>query len=451
MPTPTTVADFADLVRRSRLIDPARLAAYLGATPPAADTPAGLAARLRADGLLTPFQVDQLLQGRFRRLVIGRYRILDRLGLGGAGEVLLAEHADMRRRAALKVLPRERAEDPFARERFLREARAAARLDHPNLVRAFDAGEDDGVVFLAMEYVAGESFQDLVDRDGPLDPGRAADYLRQAARGLGYLADRGLVHRDVKPTNLLVDRSGVVRVLDLGLVRAEGEADDLTRRAGVGVLGTADYLAPEQAMSSDVDTRADVYGLGATAYFLLTGRPPFHGAGTAARKLIAHQTAPAPRADAAHPDVPAGLADVVARMLAKDPAGRFPTMAGVAKALGRWAEAGPPCEPESPAADEPGPGVKRPSAPATLPPELTHGSTKAMAALRTFGKLPRPAPAPPPRPAAAPRVGRVRRRVSLALAFALALAVAAWDVAVLSGAVPRPVAGRLGSLRSPGR
>jgi serine/threonine protein kinase len=414
MPAPITAAEFLDLVLKSRVIDPARLAPVLKSAP-AAGTPDVLAARLRDAGLLTTFQAAQLLRGKFRRLLVGRYRILDRLGTGGSGEVLLAEHLDMKRRAALKVLPRDKADDPFARERFLREARAAGQLDHPHLVRAFDAGEDGGTVFLAMEYVDGLSLQDLVDRGGPLDPARAADYLRQAARGLGYLADRGLVHRDVKPANLLVDRSGVVKVLDLGLVRSEDEKDDLTRRAGAAVIGTADYLAPEQAMSSQVDARADVYSLGATGFFLLTGRPPFHQAGTTARKLIAHQVSPAARADAARPEVPAGLADVVARMLAKSPAGRFQTPAEVEAALAPWADAQSAGElpAEAPLADE-----------------VVEDDHEVRAE-----------PAPTRRPQTR-GVGPVRRRVSLALAFSMTLAVAAWDVAVLSGAVPRPAVAR---------
>jgi serine/threonine protein kinase len=250
MPAPTTATELADLIRRSGLIDPTKLKAYAASrtdTPVPADA---LAVRLQADGLLTPFQVAQLLRGKFRRLVLGKYKVLDRIGLGGMGEVFLAEHLKMRRRAAIKVLPRNRYEDPFARERFLREARAAGQLDHPNIVRAFDVGEETGVIFLVMEYVEGISLQDLVARRGPLDPAAAAGYLIQIARGLAYLGDRGLVHRDIKPANLLVTPDGVVKILDLGLVRSEADIDDLTHREGSPLLGSADYLAPEQAVSS---------------------------------------------------------------------------------------------------------------------------------------------------------------------------------------------------------
>src|SRR5262249_18856167 len=149
---------------------------------------------------------------------LGRYKVLDRIGLGGMGQVFLAEHREMRRRVALKVMPPDRTENQYARERFFREARAAGQLDHPNLVRAYDVDQDGSVIFLVMEFVDGISFQDLVARHGPLDPVRAVHYLWQAASGLGFLADRGMVHRDIKPANLLVDRNGVVKILDLGLV-----------------------------------------------------------------------------------------------------------------------------------------------------------------------------------------------------------------------------------------
>ncbi|HEX4611408.1 MAG TPA: serine/threonine-protein kinase [Urbifossiella sp.] len=334
----TTPTEFLGRVRKSGLLEPARLDAYLS-TRPCDDLPLeALAARMQADGLLTPFQAAQLLRGKSRRFVLGRYKVLDRIGLGGMGEVFLAEHLDMRRRAAVKVLPRALYDSSFARERFLREARAAGQLDHPNVVRAYDVGEDRGVIYLVMEFVDGVSWHDLVTQHGPLPPDRVAHYLLQAARGLGYLAERGLVHRDIKPSNILVDRAGVVKILDLGLVRSEDETDELTCREGITVLGTADYQAPEQAMSSRVDARADLYALGATGFFLLSGKPPFHAATSIAQKMIAHQLKPAPRVGEVRPGVPEELADAIARMLAKKPADRFQSADQVIAALGRWAE-----------------------------------------------------------------------------------------------------------------
>jgi serine/threonine protein kinase len=250
----------------------------------------------------------------------------------------------MKRRVALKVLGVERARDPACRARFLREAQAAAALDHPNLVRAYDVEMEGPVCFLVMEYVEGINLQELVGRCGPLGPARAAHYVRQAALGLDHAHRAGLVHRDVKPANLLVGRAGGVKVLDLGLVRFYlDETDTLTRQHnGKAILGTADYLAPEQGRDShEVDGRADVYGLGATFFYLLTGRPPFGGA-TLSQKLLGHQMKPPPDVSALRPEVPRQMAALLARMLAKDPDRRPQTPADVAAALAPWVQTPPP-------------------------------------------------------------------------------------------------------------
>ena len=209
-------------------------------------------------------------------------------------------------------------------------------LDHPNIVRAFDLDREGKVHFLVMEYVDGASLQYMVDVRGPLPVDRAVNYLAQAALGLQHAADAGLVHRDVKPSNLMIDWAGTVKVLDLGLARFSRGVENLAQaNEGHAVLGTADYLAPEQARSSAVDVRADVYGLGAVAYFLLTGKPPFHG-GSVAKKLIRHQTEVPPPLHRARPDVPRGVSDVVERMLAKDPSDRPPCPAHIITDLRPW-------------------------------------------------------------------------------------------------------------------
>ncbi|HET6575407.1 MAG TPA: serine/threonine-protein kinase [Fimbriiglobus sp.] len=342
MPAPTTADELVTLVRKSKLLNPAELDEYLSTRQVPLDDPAALCARMRADGLLGAFHVEQLLRGKYRGFFLGKHKLLDRIGLGGMGQVFLAEHVNMRRRVAIKVLPPDRAQNEFSRERFLREARAAGQLDHPNLVRAFDVDSEGDVYFLVMEFVDGVSFHDLVTRHGPLDGPRAAYYLWQAAHGLAYMCERGLVHRDVKPANLLVDRAGVVKLLDLGLVRSQAESDDLTRNEGVKILGTADYLAPEQALEcSAVDVRADIYSLGATGYFLLTGKPPFDGS-KVAQKLIAHQVQRVPAVRQLRPDVPAALAAVIERMLAKKAAERYQTPGEVIAALDAWAIDPPP-------------------------------------------------------------------------------------------------------------
>src|SRR3989442_406990 len=230
----------------------------------------------------------------------------------------------MRRRAAVKVLPTARASDPSALERFYREARAVAALDHPNIVRAYDIDQEDNLHFLVMEYVDGTSLQELVKKSGPLEPGRSAHYIRQAAMGLQHAHEvAGLVHRDIKPGNLIVDRGGTVKILDMGLARFFNDQDDmLTQKYDENVLGTADYLAPEQALDSHgVDIRADIYSLGATFYYCLTGRTPFTE-GTVAQKLIWHQTRQPTPIKQMRPDVPDALRVLIDRMMSTDPAQR---------------------------------------------------------------------------------------------------------------------------------
>src|SRR5262249_27270936 len=226
------------------------------------------------------------------------------------GSVYLCEHKFMRRRVAVKVLPSAKAEESSALERFYREARAVAALDHPNIVRAYDIDQDDKLHFLVMEYIDGASLQEIVKRHGPLEVPRAAHYMRQSAEGLEHAHQTAnLIHRDIKPGNILVDRTGLVKVLDMGLARFFNDDEScITAKYDENVLGTADYLAPEQALDShDVDIRADIYSLGATFYFCLTGHTPFEG-GTVAQKLIWHQTRQPKPIRALRPEVPEELA-----------------------------------------------------------------------------------------------------------------------------------------------
>lgn len=338
MPAPSNATEFIELVRRSGVVDEDRLSSYLkpirasGAIPSELNKLAGLLVR---DGVITLFQAEQFLQGKWKRFTIGRYKVLERLGSGGMGQVFLCEHKLMRRRVAIKVLPSAKAEDPAARERFYREARAVAALDHPNLVRAFDIDRDETLHFLVMEYVDGVSFHDVVKRFGPMDPLRACHYIRQAAAGLDHAhAIAGLIHRDIKPGNVLIDRAGVVKILDMGLARFfNDESDILTRKYDETVLGTADYLSPEQALDShNVDIRADIYSLGATFYFVLTGRPPFPD-GTVAQKLLDHQAKEPQPIRGLRPEVPAELARIVETMMRKAPDQRYQVPAEVVDAL----------------------------------------------------------------------------------------------------------------------
>jgi serine/threonine protein kinase len=378
MAAPTTSQEFLELVRKSGVVEEKRLEAYLQKTQDAGALPEDLgklAGILVRDAILTHFQAEQFLLGKWRRFTIGKYKVLERVGAGGMGSVYLCEHKFMRRRVAVKVLPMAKAEDSSALERFYREARAVAALDHPNIVRAYDIDQDDKLHFLVMEYVDGTNFQEIIKRHGPMDFTRAAHYIRQAALGLQHaFQTAGLIHRDIKPGNILVDRNGVVKVLDMGLARFfHDEEDVLTKKYDENVLGTADYLAPEQALDShNVDIRADIYSLGATFYFCLTGNTPFTE-GTVAQKLIWHQTRQPKKIRQLRPEVPEGMAAVVEKMMAKDPAHRYQSPADVVSELAPWTSEpiAPPPEEEmprlSPAAMGPAGGDTPPMPPAPAP------------------------------------------------------------------------------------
>ena len=355
MAAPVTVDAFLACLRQSGLVEEETLDAFL-------DGREGLSAKeLARDAVaekhLTRWQADKLLAGRCRGFTLGSYTLLSLLGKGGMSAVYLGEHSMMRRKCAVKVLPAKLLGGGSHLQRFLREARAVAALDHPNIVRAYDvASEGDGpnaTYYLVMELVVGRSLYDLVKRDGPPPADRVRRIGREAALGLAHAHAAGIVHRDVKPGNILLANSGAVKVTDLGLARGQDEEHSLTVAHDEKVLGTADYLAPEQALDSHtVDHRADVYGLGCTLYFALCGHGPFTD-GTLAQRLMAHQTKPAPPIESVAGGVPADLAAAIGRMLEKNPGDRFQTMEAVAAALSdatAGSEGGPPTP--APAADE---------------------------------------------------------------------------------------------------
>ncbi len=273
-----------------------------------------------------------------------RYRVL---GLGGMGAVYRAEHRHMERLVALKVIHPGLMPSPATVQRFRQEVRAAARLQHPNIVTAHDADEAGGLHFLVMEHVQGRSLADLVRERGPLPIGEACEYIRQAALGLQHANEQGMVHRDIKPHNLMVTPAGQVKILDFGLARRARGAEEVAGKpegsavplTGAGaVLGSADYIAPEQAADPrTADIRADIYSLGCTLYFLLAGSPPFPE-GTVQDKLARHAHEPLP----ALLDVPGGLAALLARMTAKEPAERPATPAQVAEALAPFSSSAAP-------------------------------------------------------------------------------------------------------------
>jgi serine/threonine protein kinase len=369
MPVPATVDEFLDYVQKSGVADPAKLTSYVQKLRDANSLPAvpsKLAGLLVRDAVLTYFQAEQLLQGKWKRFSIGKYKVLERLGTGGMGQVFLCEHKLMRRRVAVKILPTAKAAEQSSLKRFYREARAIAALDHPNIVRAYDVDQDENLHFLVMEFVDGTNLQDLVKKFGPLDLLRACHYMYGSAVGLQYAFEMGILHRDIKPANILVDRTGVVKILDMGLARFFNDEDDhLTKKYDENVLGTADYLSPEQAVDSHaVDIRADIYSLGGTFYFLLTGLPPFPE-GSVAQKLLWHQTREPKTVRDHRPDVPAEVAAIVTKMMAKEPNDRYTTPAELMAALVPWVQTPIPPPPErelpsfSPAAV--GSGANRPA------------------------------------------------------------------------------------------
>jgi serine/threonine protein kinase len=415
MAAPATVDEFLDLIHKSGVADEKRLDAYVqklrnsGSLPAEPSKLAGLMVR---DGVLTHFQAEHLMQGKWRRFTIGKYKVLERLGSGGMGSVFLCEHRLMRCLRAIKVLPTAKAQDEAALSRFYREARAVAAIDHPNIVHAYDIDQDESLHFLVMEYVDGASLQEIVKKSGPLPVLRACHYIRQSAIGLDHAHRAGLVHRDIKPGNILVDRGGAVKILDMGLARFFNDEEDiLTRKFDENVLGTADYLAPEQAVDSHtVDIRADIYSLGATFYTLLTGRTPF-GEGTVAQKLLWHQSRHPRPVRELRVDVPVELDALIRKMMAKDPADRYATPAEVAEALVPFTQTpiGPPPEAEmprlSPAAtgrvgcetgESDATAVSRPETPRAVKGTGSSGSDDV-----SFGRPPtRPMPAPTSAPSA---------------------------------------------------
>ncbi|MBN9522470.1 protein kinase [bacterium] len=401
MSVPNSVEELVQLVRKSGMVDEDCLSAYLQRREFARGLPTDpreFAEDMVRDGVLTNFQSEQFLLGKWRGFTIGKYKLLERVGVGGMGQVFLCEHMFMKKRVAVKVLPPAKADQPAALGRFYREARAAGTLQHPNIVRTHDIDQDGNLHFIVMDYVDGTNLLDVVKRFGPMDLGRATSYVRQVALALDSAFRSGIIHRDIKPGNVLIDRAGTARLLDMGLARFfKDHTDQLTVKYDDKiVLGTADYVAPEQvANSHSVDIRADVYGLGATYYFLLAGHPPFP-TGTVSQKLLWHRTKEPTPIQQVRPDVPDGVAAIVARMMAKDPKARFQTPAQVAAELEAWVPAVVPL----PAADEM-PALSPAAGEAEPEPEEPVGAAAAPEPARVATAVAAPArPASPSAPAA---------------------------------------------------
>ncbi|SRR6056297_156464 len=342
--TNITSERFVELVAKSDLVPHSKcdalvskVRAKFGGKLP--ENPEKMAAIFRQNHLLTSWHTDKLLTGKYKGFFLGKYKLLGHIGTGGMSSVYLAEHVKMGDRRAIKVLPRRRVNDASYLARFQNEAKAIASLSHPNIVRAFDIDNEGDVHYLVMEYVDGDDLQVRVRKNGPFDIREAVEVIVQAARGLEHAHGRGMIHRDVKPANLLIDSTNTVRLLDMGLALVAQEDDaSLTIEHNENVLGTADYLAPEQALNShQVDHRADIYGLGCTLYFMLTGQPPFPE-GSLAQRIAKHQTEMPKSIREIRADCPGELEGMVVKMIQKDPRYRYQSAADVAIAMERWLE-----------------------------------------------------------------------------------------------------------------
>lgn len=338
----TSVQDFLKTLKKSGILNEQRLEQFL-AQEGGTDNPVALAKAMEAQKLITSFQRRTLLAGRYRGLLLGPYKIMEPIGKGGMGQIYLAEHTSLQRQVAIKVLPVEKARKPELLQRFYREARAAAALDHPNIVKLFDVSQGAGTHFLVMEYVPGKNLQQLVSAHGALPYQKVVPYLVQTASGLQHAHERGFVHRDIKPDNIVLSREGVIKILDMGLARSLDQAqDDVTKMLNPNAIyGSVDYVSPEQSIGGKVDARSDFYSLGATAFALLTGRAPFQG--TSAQVLVSHQMEAAPDLSRIHAAVPPELSAIVSKLMAKQPEDRYQSAAELIDALLPWmpSEQGP--------------------------------------------------------------------------------------------------------------
>jgi serine/threonine protein kinase len=352
MTTLSSIDEFLDALRKSGLLDPELLDAWLGGPGPrgtARESAQALAEALVHEGLLTLFQTQYLLRGQHKGLVLaGKYKVLDLLAVGD-GRVFRGEDTTLRRAVAIKVLPPARAATPGVIERFTRQVRAVASVQAPNLLHVFDADSAGKQHFVVSEYVDGCTANSIVQRTGPMTFGRACNYVLQACTGLQHAHKAGWFHRDIKPGNLLIDRRGVVKVLDLGLARFFGEIRN-------------DLPAEEES----ADPRSDLFGLGATLFYLLMGRHPIQE-GIDRVELTAPDTEPQLDLTGLRTKVPLGLAAVVARMLTPSPAAQYHSAAEVTEALAPWASPGlipPTAEEIPPPVAPPGSAPAAPAAPA---------------------------------------------------------------------------------------
>ena len=333
---------FVENLVRSGLLEPAAMA-RLSAEGPDTEDGLELARFLVRKEMLTRFQAERLLAGRCEGFHLGQYRLLEEIGRGGMGRVYKALHLTMRRIVALKILSAHYTQTEQARELFRREVRAVAKLNHPNIVAAFDANQTGETCFLVMEYVDGLNLAELVRERGPLPIDQACEFIRQTAVGLEYAHELNLIHRDIKPANLLVQTTAIgpsIKILDFGLARINdpGESNELSEVSGeFTVMGTPDYVSPEQCRDKrSVDQRSDLYSLGCTFYFLLTGGVPFPG-GTPVEKILRHYSEKPKDIRYLRPEIPELLARIVEKLLSKKADDRYASARDLINAMNRLA------------------------------------------------------------------------------------------------------------------
>jgi serine/threonine-protein kinase len=354
-------SDLLSVIRRSgvlaeRQFEEVRTGVKSGAYP---SEPHALAERLVQEEILTRFQANRLLQNKAHGLVIDRYVLLERLGEGSMGRVFKAQHRLMGRLVALKLIAPHYATRAKSIARFRRELRMIGRLDHPHIVRAYDAAQFGESFYLAMEYARGQTLDRVYQsRGGPLTPEEVIDYAAQAALGLAHAHAQGILHRDIKPSNLLLTDDRQIKVLDLGLGTLIDPEEQTSFATAAGrAVGTIDFMSPEQASGDDLDGRSDCFGLGCTMYILMCGRLPFP-ADTDLKRLVRRLEGPPVPITNYLPDLPAAVVEVLDKLLARDPRDRFPTATDAAAALRALLQDGgfaPPAGPPSPAATPPDP------------------------------------------------------------------------------------------------
>ncbi len=342
--TEMPVAEFFELLTRSRLLSEERIAVIQAKVHRKA-TSGDIARQLTSDGELSSFQAKKLLTGLWQGLVVGRFRILKPIGRGGMGVVYLAEDASgkgHRAKVALKILPpRKAAAEPRTRARFLREVSIGRELPAAdNIAHVYETGIVDGIAFIAMEYVSGRTVRNVVATNGALTVDVTARVFAGVAHGLAAAHAKGFIHRDVKPSNIMITPDGAAKLVDFGFALRVNESNtDPTVVGGAGyTLGTFDFIPPEQATNANsVTPQADQYSLGCTMYYALAAQPPFPG-GSAREKMKRHRWEDPLPLSGLRPDLPAEFTAIVERLMAKLPVDRFASCEAVAKALNPWAK-----------------------------------------------------------------------------------------------------------------